>query len=326
MANAVDTVQLNKTPVFDPKTGLISRIWTLFFAQLATSGQGSLQSANNLSDVASETQSRQNLGAAASGVNADIKSLTGLTTPLPVSEGGTGSHDADDARVALVAAKSGINSDITELTGLTTPVSVVEGGTGASTAALARVSLSAAKSGANADITSLTGLTSPLAITEGGTSSATAPAARSALAVGGLADSNAWSGVNNFSLAIAGALGGWLSWTPTIGASGAMTVSSVGIADAQYIQIGPIIYFKLWVSPFTLGGTANTIVTATLPIPQVGASSAILSYVVQGAGSLSLAVGYISGGTSTLNIALNGGGNWTLTTSTILCEGFYRSA
>lgn len=45
---------------------------------------------NNLSDVSNATASRTNIGAAASGANSDITSLTGLTTALSVSQGGTG--------------------------------------------------------------------------------------------------------------------------------------------------------------------------------------------------------------------------------------------
>lgn len=52
-------------------------------------------------------------------------------------------------------AVSGANSDITSLTGLTTPLSVAQGGTNAITAAAARTSLGAAASGVNTDITSL---------------------------------------------------------------------------------------------------------------------------------------------------------------------------
>ena len=49
-----------------------------------------LAKASNLSDVANATTSRTNLSAAASGANSDITSLTGLTTPLTVAQGGTG--------------------------------------------------------------------------------------------------------------------------------------------------------------------------------------------------------------------------------------------
>jgi len=49
---------------------------------------------------------------------------------IPVTAGGTGSATATDARTALSAAQSGANSDITSITGLTTPLSVAQGGTG----------------------------------------------------------------------------------------------------------------------------------------------------------------------------------------------------
>ena len=60
------------------------------------------------------------------------------------------------ARAAIAAAASGANSDITSLTGLTTPLSVAQGGTGSNTAGGARTSLGAAASGSNNDITALT--------------------------------------------------------------------------------------------------------------------------------------------------------------------------
>jgi hypothetical protein len=54
------------------------------------SGALFLLKASNLSDVANATTSRTNLVAAKSGANSDITSLTGLTTPLTVAQGGTG--------------------------------------------------------------------------------------------------------------------------------------------------------------------------------------------------------------------------------------------
>ena len=60
------------------------------------------------------------------------------------------------ARTAIAAAASGANSDITSLTGLTTPISVAQGGTGGTTQATARAGIAAAASGSNADITALT--------------------------------------------------------------------------------------------------------------------------------------------------------------------------
>lgn len=56
-------------------------------------------------------------------------SITGITD-LAVADGGTGSSTASGARSNLGAASSGSNSDITSLSGLTTPLSVAQGGTG----------------------------------------------------------------------------------------------------------------------------------------------------------------------------------------------------
>jgi hypothetical protein len=124
---------------------------------------------------------RSNLGAAASGANSDITSLSGLTTALSVAQGGTNASTAAGARTSLGAAASGANSDITSLSGLTTALSVAQGGTNASTAAGARTSLGAAASGANSDITSLSGLTTALSVLQGGTGASTTTAARSNL-------------------------------------------------------------------------------------------------------------------------------------------------
>jgi hypothetical protein len=49
---------------------------------------------------------------------------------VPLSKGGTGATTIGAARTNLGAAKSGVNSDITRLTGLVTPLAVTQGGTG----------------------------------------------------------------------------------------------------------------------------------------------------------------------------------------------------
>jgi hypothetical protein len=57
-----------------------------------------------------------------------------LTNALSVANGGTGATTASGARTNLGAAESGANSSITSLSGLTTALSIGQGGTGTSTA------------------------------------------------------------------------------------------------------------------------------------------------------------------------------------------------
>jgi hypothetical protein len=59
---------------------------------------------------------------------------TNVTGTVAIANGGTGATTAAVGRTNLGAAASGANSDITSLTGLTTPLSVAHGGTGASSA------------------------------------------------------------------------------------------------------------------------------------------------------------------------------------------------
>lgn len=62
----------------------------------------------------------------------DVSSPTGI---LPVVNGGTGSSTSSGARTSIGAAVSGANSDITSLSALSTPLSVAQGGTGDATLA-----------------------------------------------------------------------------------------------------------------------------------------------------------------------------------------------
>lgn len=151
---------------------------------------------------------------------------TTLTTPIVVSDGGTGAVTASGARLNLGitafadpivtatsgatvrtvigAASSGVNNDISELTGLTTPLSVAQGGTGSTTASGARTNLGlgtmATQNANNIAITggSVSGITD-LAIADGGTGASDATGARTNLGLGSLAvlssiNNSNWSG------------------------------------------------------------------------------------------------------------------------------------
>jgi len=69
------------------------------------------------------------------------QNAAGLTTELAIASGGTGATNASNAISALGAARSGANNDITSITGLTTDLAVAHGGTGSGTASAARTAL-----------------------------------------------------------------------------------------------------------------------------------------------------------------------------------------
>lgn len=58
---------------------------------------------------------------------------------VPVAAGGTGGANATTARTNLSAAASGANSDITSLSGITTPLTLIQGGTGGTKASISNV-------------------------------------------------------------------------------------------------------------------------------------------------------------------------------------------
>ena len=107
--------------------------------------------ASNLSDLASASTSRTNLGLgsiatqASSSVSITGGSITGITD-LAVADGGTGASDASTARTNLglgsIATQASNSVSITggSITGIT-DLAIADGGTGASTAANARTNL-----------------------------------------------------------------------------------------------------------------------------------------------------------------------------------------
>ena len=75
-------------------------------------------------------------GVGAAPVYGKIGLTTHVTGTLPIGNGGTAATDAVTARTNLGAAASGANSDITSLTGITTPITVARGGTGSATGSI----------------------------------------------------------------------------------------------------------------------------------------------------------------------------------------------
>lgn len=82
-------------------------------------------SPNSILDWLSST--KNNNGLAKSGDNSDITSLSALTTPIPINEGGTGVKTAVAALSALGAAASGANNDITSLSAISSTLRILTG-------------------------------------------------------------------------------------------------------------------------------------------------------------------------------------------------------
>ncbi len=124
------------------------------------------------------TISRTTLGAASSGANSDITSITGLTTALSVSQGGTGATNAAGARTNLGLGNiSTLNN-----------VPVASGGTGATNAAGARTNLGLG------NISTLNNV--PVA--SGGTGATNAAGARTNLGLGNSATMNTGTNSETF--------------------------------------------------------------------------------------------------------------------------------
>jgi hypothetical protein len=115
----------------------------------------------------------------------------------------------------------------------------------------------------------------------------------------------------------------WQTWSPTVTATGSMTVSGVSASDAQFLRVGPFVFFKCYVL-FTLGGTASNQVGVSLPVAQVGGQNMIAATVQ--ATFWSTAFAYIASGGSAVNVLPSGGANYTLGSTQMMVEGFYRCA
>ena len=107
----------NQSPIIDERTGLVARDWYRFFLNLlnkANIGTGTVTSVN----VSGGTT-----GLTTSGGPVTTSGTITLAGTLDVDNGGTGATTASGARTNLGAAASGANSDITSMTGVTGGIS-----------------------------------------------------------------------------------------------------------------------------------------------------------------------------------------------------------
>ena len=108
-----------------------SRIWTLPSSDGANGAVLSTNGSGLMSWVAIPSAPVTTVAGRTGAVTLSITDVSGT---IPVNRGGTNATTPDAARTNLSAAASGANGDITSLTGLTTPLTVGQGGTGAATA------------------------------------------------------------------------------------------------------------------------------------------------------------------------------------------------
>lgn len=107
----------NQSPIIDERTGLVGRDWYRFFLNLLNkvgTGTGTVTSVN----VSGGTT-----GLTTSGGPVTTSGTITLAGTLDVDNGGTGATTASGARTNLGAAASGANSDITSMTGVTGGIS-----------------------------------------------------------------------------------------------------------------------------------------------------------------------------------------------------------
>jgi len=118
------------------------------------------------------------------------------------------------------------------------------------------------------------------------------------------------------------------TWTPTWGANGAMTFSTVTTNRASYVQIGKLVFFQVS-GTGTIGGVVNNAVTFTLPVTSSTSSSnfTIGHGYANDAGTTSLSSFAYFNSTTGANISFYDFRNYTAGAGCIAsAAGFYQAA
>lgn len=124
----------------------------------------------------------------------------------------------------------------------------------------------------------------------------------------------------------AGELGSvWTTWTPTYGASGSLTFTSITTNYAKYLQIGKTIHFAIYATG-TTGGTASNSITFTLPVAAANLYNIFSAAVLPGGGVTIGGSAFSDNSATVVFVRKYDGSNYALGGSTIRVSGSYEAA
>jgi hypothetical protein len=274
----------------------------------------SLQRASNLSDLANTATARANLGLGSAALQ-----------PSSAFDAAGAATAAQAAAIAASLQRASNLSDLASAATARTNLGLGSAATQSTTAFDAAGAATAAQAAAIAASLQRASNLSDLA---------SAATARTNLGAAALAGGNTFAGTQVISDALtistpaSVSIGsGWQNWTPTFTAWASMTVSGLTISDSQYLRIGPWLFFKLYVSAMTLGGTASNQIFFSLPVAVAGSLSLVTAAVqTAGAGGFGSAWAYCDPSGNLGKLLLPGAANYPLGSTAILVSGFYRCA
>ena len=117
--------------------------------------------------------------------------------------------------------------------------------------------------------------------------------------------------------------GTWQTYTPTVTASGAMTVSSPSVT-CYYQTFGSLLFYQLSGS-FTLGGTADINVYFSLPsVAPISPTCAATALLSMAGGRFVCGVAEADPAGARFYVNVQGPTNWTLGSTLVKLTGFYR--
>lgn len=146
LSSRVTTVESETQPIARGGTGATT-------ADSALGNLGATEVGKSVIRATSAPVARTAIGAAASGANSDITSLSGLTTPLSAAQGGTGNTTGNAATATKLATARSLTVNLASTTaanfdgtinvniGVSGALPTANGGTGSTTAAGARTNL-----------------------------------------------------------------------------------------------------------------------------------------------------------------------------------------